>query len=82
MSHIWQALRTGDWLTPGRIRGYALLVLAISLAGLIGLLATSRNAPQARAFAEFLAAPSGGQKFYRQRGYGPPPASALGAAPP
>ena len=43
MSHIWQALRSGDWLTPGRIRGYALLVLAISLAGLIGLLATSQN---------------------------------------
>ena len=41
MSHIWQALRTGSWLTPGRIRGYALLVLAISVAGLIGLLATS-----------------------------------------
>jgi hypothetical protein len=41
MSHIWQALRTGHWLTPARIRGYALLVLAISLAGLIGLLATS-----------------------------------------
>ena len=41
MSHIWQALRTGSWLTPSRIRGYALLVLGISLAGLIGLLATS-----------------------------------------
>lgn len=43
MSHFWQALRTGSWLTPGRIRGYALLVLAISLAGLIGLLATSQH---------------------------------------
>lgn len=43
MSHIWQDLRTGSWLTPGRIRNYALLVLAISLAGLIGLLATSNH---------------------------------------
>ena len=43
MSHFWQALRTGSWLTPGRIHGYALLVLAISLAGLIGLLATSHH---------------------------------------
>jgi len=43
MSHFWQALRTGSWLTPGRIHGYALLVLAISLAGLIGLLATSQH---------------------------------------
>lgn len=43
MSHFWQALRTGSWLTPRRIRGYALLVLAISLAGLIGLLATSQH---------------------------------------
>lgn len=41
MSHIWQDLRTGNWLTPARICNYALLVLAISVAGLIGLLATS-----------------------------------------
>lgn len=41
MSHIWQDLRTGTWLTPGRIRGYSLMVLAISLAGLIGLVAMS-----------------------------------------
>lgn len=43
MSHFWQALRIGSWLTPARIRGYALLVLAISLAGLIGLVATSQH---------------------------------------
>lgn len=41
MNHFWQKVRTGSWLTPGRIRGYALLVLAISVAGLIGLVATS-----------------------------------------
>ncbi len=43
MSHFWQVLRSGSWLTPARIRGYALLVLAISLAGLIGLVATSQH---------------------------------------
>lgn len=43
MSHIWQALRSGSWLTEARIRGYALLVLAISVAGLIGLIATSEH---------------------------------------
>lgn len=41
MNSFVQHLRTGSWLTPARIRGYALLVLAISLAGLIGLLTTS-----------------------------------------
>lgn len=43
MNAFLQQLRTGSWLTPDRIRGYALLVLAISLAGLIGLLATSQH---------------------------------------
>ncbi len=43
MNSFVQHLRTGSWLTPARIRGYALLVLAISLAGLIGLLATSEH---------------------------------------
>ncbi|NGX99153.1 MAG: DUF2029 domain-containing protein, partial [Candidatus Afipia apatlaquensis] len=41
MNSFLQQLRTGNWLTPARIRNYALLVLAISVAGLIGLLATS-----------------------------------------
>ncbi|CAN5296207.1 hypothetical protein BH10PSE11_BH10PSE11_05040 [soil metagenome] len=43
MNAFLQQLQTGRWLTPSRIRGYALLVLAISLAGLIGLLATSEH---------------------------------------
>ncbi|HEX7789146.1 MAG TPA: glycosyltransferase family 87 protein [Afipia sp.] len=41
MAHFWQHLRTGDWLTPERIRGYALIVLGLSLAGLIGWVALS-----------------------------------------
>lgn len=45
MAHFWLAfsseLRSGAWLTPSRMRNYALLVLAISLAGLIGLVAMS-----------------------------------------
>ena len=45
MAHFWLAfsseLRSGAWLTPNRMRNYALMVLAISLAGLIGLVAMS-----------------------------------------
>ena len=45
MAHFWLAfssgLRSGAWLTPDRMRNYALMVLAIALAGLIGLVATS-----------------------------------------
>lgn len=45
MAHFWLAfgseLRSGAWLTPSRMRTYALMVLAISAAGLIGLVAMS-----------------------------------------
>lgn len=41
MASFLQELRSGGWLTPGRMRNYALMVLAISLAGLIGLVAMS-----------------------------------------
>lgn len=45
MAHFWLAfgseLRSGAWLTPSRMRTYALMVLAISVAGLIGLVAMS-----------------------------------------
>ncbi len=45
MAHFWLAfgsgLRSGAWLTPDRMRNYAWMVLAIALAGLIGLVATS-----------------------------------------
>ena len=40
MTHIWQGLRSGDWLTPARMRGYSLILLgicAIAVAGWIAL---------------------------------------------
>lgn len=33
MAYLWQQLRTGAWLTPDRIRGYALIMLGLALAG-------------------------------------------------
>lgn len=45
MAYYWKAfhsdLRSGAWLTPARIRNYAWMVLGLSLAGLIGLVAMS-----------------------------------------
>ena len=29
MTHIWQGLRSGDWLTDARMRGYSVILLAI-----------------------------------------------------
>jgi hypothetical protein len=29
MAHFWQGLRTGDWLTSARARGYSLILLVI-----------------------------------------------------
>jgi hypothetical protein len=40
MTHIWQGLRSGQWLTASRARGYSLIllaVMAIAVAGWIGL---------------------------------------------
>jgi hypothetical protein len=40
MTHIWQGLRSGRWLTASRARGYSLILLAvaaIAVAGWIGL---------------------------------------------
>jgi alpha-1,2-mannosyltransferase len=41
MAGIWVAMRTGDWLTASRIRGYSLIVLGLGLAMLGWLVATS-----------------------------------------
>jgi len=35
MAYFWQSLRTGAWLTPDRVRGYSLLMLAISFVGMV-----------------------------------------------
>ena len=41
MTHIWQVLRSGGWLTPARIRGYSLILLGISVIALAGWIALS-----------------------------------------
>jgi hypothetical protein len=41
MAHIWQALRSGQWLTPARARGYSLLLIAICLLATAGWIAVS-----------------------------------------
>jgi len=37
MAGIWAAVRTGDWLTASRVRGYSLVVLALGIVMLVGL---------------------------------------------
>ncbi|ANW04221.1 glycosyltransferase family 87 protein [Bradyrhizobium icense] len=41
MTHIWQRLRTGDWLTAARMRGYSLLLLALFVLVFAGWIAVS-----------------------------------------
>src|ERR1700730_8081657 len=41
MTHIWQGLRSGDWLTDARMRGYSVILLAICTLAVVGWIATS-----------------------------------------
>src|SRR6059058_6098418 len=41
MTNIWQGLRSGEWLTAARIRGYSLIALTIGAFVLAGWIATS-----------------------------------------
>ncbi|MBR1124020.1 DUF2029 domain-containing protein [Bradyrhizobium lablabi] len=41
MAHFWQALRSGDWLTAARMRGYSLILLAIGALAITGWVAVS-----------------------------------------
>jgi hypothetical protein len=41
MTHIWQGLRSGDWLTDARMRGYSLILLAICTLAVVGWIAAS-----------------------------------------
>jgi Glycosyltransferase family 87 len=43
MAHIWQGLRSGEWLTAARARAYALILLATCGLAIIGWLAVSRG---------------------------------------
>lgn len=41
MTHIWQALRSGQWLTISRARGYSLILLAVCAIAVAGWIALS-----------------------------------------
>src|SRR6201991_4390788 len=41
MTHIWQGLRSGQWLTAARARGYSLILLAIGALAIVGWIAVS-----------------------------------------
>jgi len=41
MAHAWQALRSGDCLTPARVRGYSLILLAMATLAIVGWIALS-----------------------------------------
>jgi Glycosyltransferase family 87 len=41
MTHIWQSVRSGDWLTAARARGYSLILLAIAVIAIAGWIAMS-----------------------------------------
>jgi hypothetical protein len=41
MAHFWQGLRSGEWLTPARARGYSLIVLGICTLAVAGWIAAS-----------------------------------------
>src|ERR1700738_2130293 len=64
MTHIWQALQSGRWLTAARARGYSLLLLGLCLLAMAGWMAMAdglvdRNGkPIGTAFASFYAAGS------------------------
>lgn len=41
MAHFWQSLRSGEWLTPARVRGYSLILLGICIVAAVGWIALS-----------------------------------------
>src|SRR3984893_18526902 len=41
MTHIWQALRSGEWLTSARARGYSLILLSLCTIAMAGWIALS-----------------------------------------
>ena len=41
MVHFWQGLRSGEWLTPARARGYSLILLVIGALAMAGWIAAS-----------------------------------------
>lgn len=43
MAHIWQALRSGEWLTASRVRAYCLILLAFAGLAVVGWIALSHD---------------------------------------
>ena len=41
MTNIWQGLRSGEWLTVARMRGYSLILLGLSVLVFVGWIAVS-----------------------------------------
>ena len=41
MTNIWQGLRSGNWLTASRMRGYCLILLALSVLVFTGWIVAS-----------------------------------------
>jgi hypothetical protein len=41
MAYFWQGLRSGEWLTAARVRGYSLILLGISVIAVVGWIAVS-----------------------------------------
>jgi hypothetical protein len=41
MTHIWQGLRSGQWLTSARVRGYSLILLGLCAAAMAGWIVAS-----------------------------------------
>jgi hypothetical protein len=41
MTNIWQGLRSGDWLTSARARGYSLILLGLAVLAIVGWIALS-----------------------------------------
>jgi hypothetical protein len=41
MTHIWQGLRSGQWLTAARARGYSLILLGLCMVAIAGWIAVS-----------------------------------------
>jgi alpha-1,2-mannosyltransferase len=41
MAHFWQGLRSGEWLTPARARGYSLILLGLCVLAVAGWIASS-----------------------------------------
>jgi alpha-1,2-mannosyltransferase len=41
MAHFWQGLRSGEWVTPARVRGYSMILLGICVMAVVGWIALS-----------------------------------------